>query len=91
VLRHRSYVGWGEAAIFLVGDVVPDVPGDWDSFSVHGGCFPRIEATSFDALEFPFEVAFDLTRDTLVRSGLDLALVSALIADSDVPNLAFSP
>jgi hypothetical protein len=77
--------------ILEIGEVVLNVLGDRDLFSVHGGCLPRIQGASFDAMKFAFEVTLDLTRNTLVRSGLDLALASALVADSDVPNLAFSP
>jgi len=73
---------------FQTSDVLFDVLGDRDSFGVKATGFPGIESTSLDSLDLALQVASDRLSDTLVRSGLDLSLASALIADSDVPNLA---
>ncbi|MGZ3299993.1 MAG: hypothetical protein ACXVB2_15730 [Isosphaeraceae bacterium] len=69
-------------------DVLFNVLGNRDSLSVKAAGFPRIENSSLDSLDLALKVASDRLGHGLVRSGLDLSLASALIADSDIPNLA---
>ncbi len=69
-------------------DVLFNVLGDRDSLSVKAAGFPRIENASLDSVGLALQVASDRLGNGLVRSGLDLTLASALVTDSDVPNLA---
>jgi len=78
-----------ESLVFPVPDVVGNVLSDRDAFRVKAIGFPGIENAGLDPPDLALQVASDRLSNGLVRSGLDLALASALIADSDVPNLAF--
>ena len=88
--EHRIPTKWTSYFLSAALDVLFNVLGNRDSLSVKAAGFPRIENSSLDSLDLALKVASDRLGNGLVRSGLDLSLASALIADSDVPNLALS-
>lgn len=73
---------------FQVPDVLAHMLSDRNPLRIESVGFPGIENAGLDALSLRLQVTPHLVGDGLVRSGLDLSLASALIADSDVPNLA---
>jgi hypothetical protein len=87
-LLNPAHVFLAASSGFQSLEIVGNVLGDRDAFRIKAIGFPGIENAGLDALSLRLQVTLHLVRDTLVRSGLDLALASAFVADTDVPNLA---